>query len=217
MNDANARTISSDVAFTPTVKALQARKGSRRAYERMEQGGGWETDITPALEQFIAGQRSLFLATANTDGQPYVQHRGGPPGFLRVLDAHTLGLVDFSGNRQYISSGNLADNPKAQLFLIDYGQRRRIKIWGEARVVEATPALLDRLMPAGYSARPEQVLLFTVSAWDANCPQHIPLRFEAEDVENALAVRDARIADLEAEVARLTSLARTAGQRDSPN
>lgn len=203
MNNSNAPRISSDVAFTPTVKALQAHKGSRRAYQRMEQGGGWQTQITPALEQFIAGQRSLFLATANNAVQPYVQHRGGPPGFLRVLDPHTLGLVDFSVNRQYISSGNLADNPKAQLFLIDYGQRRRIKIWGEAHVVDATPALLAQLMPAGYDARPEQVLLFTVNAWDANCPQHIPLRFEAEDVEAALAARDARIAELEAELARI--------------
>ena len=203
MNNANIPRISSDVAFTPTVKSLQARKGSRRAYARMEQGGSWESRITPALAAFIATQRSLFLATANAEGQPYVQHRGGPPGFVRVLDEHTLGFVDFSGNRQYISSGNLADNPKAQLFLIDYGQRRRIKIWGEARVVDATPALLAQLMPAGYDARPEQVLLFTVSAWDANCPQHIPLRFEAEDVEAALAKRDARIAELEAELARL--------------
>ncbi len=197
--------IASDIAFTPTVKSLQERKRARRAYARMEQGGSWQTRVTPALAEFIARQRSLFLATANAEGQPYVQHRGGPPGFLRVLDDHTLAFVDFSGNRQYISSGNLADNPKAQLFLIDYGQRQRIKIWGEARVVEASPALLDRLMPTDYAARPEQVLLFTVSAWDANCPQHIPLRFEAEDVERALATRDARIAELEAELARLKS------------
>ena len=208
---------SSDIAFTPTVKSLQTRKGSRRAYRNMEARGGWETTITDELRDFIGEQRSLFLATVNAEGQPYIQHRGGPPGFLRVLDARTLGFVDFAGNRQYISSGNLIDNPKAHLFLIDYRQRRRVKIWGEARMVEAAPALLAQLMPADYKARPEQVLVFTVHAWDANCPQHIPLRFEAEDVENALAARDARIAELEAEVARLTSLARTDGQRDSSN
>ena len=194
--------ISSDIAFTPTVKELQARKGSRRAYASMEARGGWETGITPELQAFIGEQRSLFLATVNAEGQPYIQHRGGPPGFLRVLDAQTLGFVDFSGNRQFISSGNLLENPKAHLFLIDYRQRRRVKIWGEARMVEATPELLARLMPEGYPARPEQVLLFTVHAWDANCPQHIPQRFEAADVAAALAKRDARIAELEAELAR---------------
>lgn len=195
--------ISSDIAFTPTVKELQARKGSRRAYANMEARGGWETGITPELQAFIGEQRSVFLATVNAEGQPYIQHRGGPPGFLRVLDAQTLGFVDFSGNRQYISSGNLLENPKAHLFLIDYRQRRRVKIWGEARMVEATPELLARLMPEGYNARPEQVLLFTVHAWDANCPQHIPARFEAEDVLAALQEKDRRIASLEAELERL--------------
>jgi len=195
--------ISSDIAFTPTVKGLQARKGSRRAYANMEAKGGWETDITPELQAFIGEQRSLFLATVNAEGQPYIQHRGGPSGFLRVLDVHTLGFVDFAGNRQYISSGNLLENPKAHLFLIDYRQRRRVKIWGEARMVEATPEILARLMPEGYKARPEQVLLFTVHAWDANCPQHIPPRFEAEDVLAALQEKDRRIESLEAELERL--------------
>ena len=195
--------ISSDIAFTPTVKQLQALKGSRRAYANMEARGGWEMGITPELQAFIGEQRSLFLATVNAEGQPYIQHRGGPPGFLRVLDAQTLGFVDFAGNRQYISSGNLLENPKAHLFLIDYRQRRRVKIWGEARMVEATPELLARLMPEGYPARPEQVLLFTVHAWDANCPQHIPARFEAEDVLAALQEKDRRIAALEAELERL--------------
>ena len=194
---------SSDIAFTPTVKSLQTRKGSRRAYRNMEARGGWETTITDELRDFIGEQRSLFLATVNAEGQPYIQHRGGPPGFLRVLDAHTLGFVDFAGNRQYISSGNLIDNPKAHLFLIDYRQRRRVKIWGEARMVEATPALLAQLMPADYKARPEQVLVFTVHAWDANCPQHIPPRFEADHVLAALQEKDRRIAFLEAQLERL--------------
>ncbi len=198
---------SSDVAFTPTVKALQARKGSRDAYARMEERGSWESRITPDLAAFIAAQTSVFLATASADGQPYIQHRGGPPGFLRVLDERTIGFVDFSGNRQFISQGNLADNPKAHLFLIDYVHRRRIKIWGTARIVEGDEALMARLMPEGYKARPEQVLLFTVLAWDSNCPQHIPQRFEAADVAAALAQRDERIAALEAEVAELRAAA----------
>jgi predicted pyridoxine 5'-phosphate oxidase superfamily flavin-nucleotide-binding protein len=198
-----SRSYASDVAFTPAVKAVQARKGSRHGYAKMEQSGGWETAITPEIAAFIAQQRSVFLATASREGQPYIQHRGGPPGFLRVLDERTIGFADFKGNRQYITQGNLAENPKAHLFLIDYGQRRRVKIWGAARVVEGDPDLMARLMPAGYEARPEQAILFTVSAWDTNCPQHIPQRFEAADVAAALDERDRRIAALEAEIARL--------------
>ena len=194
----------SDVAFTPAIKAIQARKGSREAYARMEQRGGWRTDIDDGLAAFIAGQTSWFLATANAQGQPYIQHRGGPPGFLHVLDPHTLAFADFKGNRQYISQGNLAENPKVQLFLIDYANAERVKIWGEARVVEDDPALLARLMPAGYAAKPEQVIVIHVTAWDANCHQHIPQRFEAADVAKVLAAKDAKIAALEAELARLT-------------
>jgi predicted pyridoxine 5'-phosphate oxidase superfamily flavin-nucleotide-binding protein len=198
-----ARIVSSDVAFTPTVKSIQTRKGSRRGYAKMEEGGGWETRITPDLAAFIVAQRSVFLATANREGQPYIQHRGGPPGFLRVLDDRTIAFADFKGNRQYISQGNLADNPKAHLFLIDYQHRQRVKIWGEARVVEDDPALLASLMPEEYEARLEQAILFTVAAWNGNCPQHIPQRFEAADVGAALAERDRRIAALESEIALL--------------
>ena len=205
MNDA---TYSSDVAFTPTVKAVQTRKGSRRSYGCMEERGSWETRITPELSDFIEGQTSIFLATVNAAGQPYIQHRGGPARFLRVLDEKTLGFADFSGNRQYVTQGNLADNPKAHLFLIDFAQRRRVKIWGEARVVENDTELTARLMPDGYKARPEQVILFTVSAWNANCPQHIPQRFEAADVAAALAERDTRIEMLEAELRRLREITR---------
>ena len=203
---AAAPAYSSDVAFTPTVKALQTRKGSRGAYARVEERG-WQTRITPELAEFIAAQTSVFLATANAYGQPYIQHRGGPAGFLRVLDDRTIGFVDFAGNRQYITQGNLSDNRKAYLFLIDYAHQRRVKIWGEARVVEGDAALVAGLMPNSYKARPEQVILFTVSAWDTNCPQHIPQRFEAADVVAALAERDRRIETLEAEVARLRQLA----------
>jgi predicted pyridoxine 5'-phosphate oxidase superfamily flavin-nucleotide-binding protein len=197
---------SSDVAFTPSVKTVQTRKGSRLSYQRMEERGSWQTRITSDLAAFIGAQTSIFLATASAEGQPYIQHRGGPPGFLRVLDDRTIGFVDFSGNRQYITQGNLADNPKAHLFLIDYTHRRRIKLWGEARIVEGDFELTAKLMPDGYKARPEQVILFTVSAWDANCSQHIPQRFEAIDVAIALAERDKRIETLEAEIKRLTSV-----------
>ena len=196
-------TYSSDVAFTPSVKAIQARKGSRRGYANVEQRGSWETRITPELAHVIEGQISVFLGTASKDGQPYIQHRGGPPGFLKVLDQNTIGFADFTGNRQYISQGNLSDNPKAILFLIDYGLRQRVKIWGTARVVEGDHELIAKLMPEGYKARPEQAILFTVTAWDANCPQHIPLRFEAAQVAALLAERDQRITALEAELERL--------------
>jgi predicted pyridoxine 5'-phosphate oxidase superfamily flavin-nucleotide-binding protein len=198
-----AQPFSSDVAFTSTVKALQARKGSRTAYERMEEKGSWRTQITPDLKTLIEEQVSVFLATVNAEGQPYIQHRGGPAGFLRVLDDCTIAFVDFAGNRQYITQGNLSDNAKAHLFLIDYAHRKRVKIWGEARVVEGDDKLVEALMTEGYRARPEQVILFRVLAWDANCPQHIPQRFEAADVEAALTQRDKRIAELETEVARL--------------
>jgi uncharacterized protein len=194
---------SSNIAFTPSVKGVQSRKGSRHAYRRMEERGSWQTRITPDLASFIEAQTSVFLATANGEGQPYIQHRGGPASFLRVLDEKTIGFVDFTGNRQYITLGNLADNPKAQLFLIDYTHRQRVKIWGEARVVEGDTELMAKMMPKGYKARPDQVILFTVSAWDANCPQHIPQRFEAAHVAAELAERDKRISALEAELARL--------------
>ena len=198
---------SSDVAFTPSVKAVQERKGSRRAYEHVESSGGWATRITPELAEFIAAQTSVFLATANSLGQPYIQHRGGPPGFLRVLDETTLGFVDFVGNRQFITLGNLAENDQAHLFLIDYASRRRIKLWGRARVVEGDEALMAALMPRDHRARPSQAILFTVAAWDANCPQHIPQKIDAADAAAALAARDARIAALEAELAVLRGAA----------
>ena len=196
-------TCSSDVAFSPSVKAVQTRKGSRRSFQRMEEKGGWRTAITADLAQFIAAQTSVFLATASAEGQPYIQHRGGPPGFLHVVDEKTIAFADFAGNRQYITLGNLTENPKAHLFLIDYAHRRRIKLWGTARVVEGDDALLAKLMPESYKARPEQVILFAVAAWDVNCPQHIPQRFDAADVAAALAERDQRIAALEAEIKAL--------------
>jgi len=200
-------TISSDVAFTPKVKEIQTRKGSRAAYARVEENGGWRTEVDDNLAAFLAGTNSMFLATASADGQPYIQHRGGPQGFIRILDRHTLAFADYSGNRQYITQGNLAENPKANIFIMDFAHRRRVKLWGTARVVEDDPALLTSLMPQGYKARPEQVILFTIAAWDTNCPQHIPQKFDAGDVAAALASRDARIAELETELATLKGTA----------
>jgi predicted pyridoxine 5'-phosphate oxidase superfamily flavin-nucleotide-binding protein len=156
------------------VKEIQRRKGSRELYARRERGAGFPVAIDDELAEFIARQGSFFIATASADGQPYVQHRGGPPGFLHVLDEHTLAFADFRGNRQYISLGNLSENPKVQLLLLDYAERTRVKIWGEARVVDADPALLARLEPANYAGRPEQAIVIRVSAWDYNCRQHLP-------------------------------------------
>jgi uncharacterized protein len=194
---------SSDVAFTPAVKQIQARKGSRVAYARVEQHGGWRTEVDEDLAAFLADANSLYFATATADGQPYIQHRGGPKGFVKILDKNTLAFADYSGNRQYITQGNLSENPKANIFVMDYAHRRRVKIWGEARVADDDPALLKSLMPAGYKARPEQAVVFRISAWDTNCPQHIPQKFAAADVAAALATRDARIAELAAELAAL--------------
>jgi uncharacterized protein len=201
----DAQRYASDVAFSPSVKAIQTRKGSRASYHKQEQRG-WRTEITPDLAEFIAAQTSFLLSTASADGQPYIQHRGGPPGFLHVIDKKTLAFADFAGNRQYISQGNLAENPKAYIFIIDYLNRRRIKLWGTARVVEDDAALVAKLMPESYQARGEQVIVFTVSVWDSNCPQHIPQKIDVADVVQVIAERDRRINELEEEVTRLKSL-----------
>ncbi len=189
----------SDIAFTPAVKAIQQRKGSRQGYARMEEKGGWRDQVTDDLAAFIGERDSFYLATVSADGQPYIQHRGGPKGFLKVIGERTLAFADFTGNRQYISTGNLTENDKAYIFLMDYPNRRRIKIWGRARVVEDDQALLDRLADDGYKARPDQAILFEITAWDVNCPQHITPRYtEAEAAETTNALK-ARIAELEAE------------------
>nr|WP_294546101.1 pyridoxamine 5'-phosphate oxidase family protein [uncultured Rhodopila sp.] len=193
---------SSDIAFTPTIKAIQAARGSREAYAKLEARGGFRTSISEDLAAFLEGVDTAYIATANAAGQPYAQHRGGPKGFIRVLGPKLIGWADYAGNRQYVSAGNLAENDKAFLFLMDYAQRRRIKLWGRARM-SGDPALIAELMPAGYRAQAEQALLFEVDAWDINCPQHIPQKIDAADVAAALAHRDSRIAELEAELAAL--------------
>ena len=193
----------SDVAFTLSVKAVQERRGSRQGYANMEAKGGWATTVSPDLASFIADVRSFYLATASKDGQPYIQHRGGPKGFLHVLDERTLAFADFSGNRQYITTGNLAENPRAFIFLMDYANRRRVKLWGKARVVDDNLELLKRLTIESYRGRPEQVIVFTLEAWDVNCPQHIPQMFFAEDIVEAVDNLKRRIAQLEQENAEL--------------
>ncbi len=196
-------TPSSDIAFTPRVKAIQAERGSRPNYARMEERGGFRTELTEDLAQFLAGIDTAFLATANAAGQPYTQHRGGPKGFIKILGPRTLGFADYKGNRQYITTGNLAENDHAFLFLMDYAHRRRVKLWGRARVVADDDALVAQLMPEDYEARPEQVILFEVEAWDINCPQHIPQKIDGADVARVLAELQERIAALEAENAGL--------------
>ena len=193
---------SSDVAFTPTVKAIQEERGSREAYARMEAGGGFRTEIDERLIAMLAATNTAYLGTVNADGQPYIQHRGGPRGFIRVIGKRTLGFVDYIGNRQYVSTGNLKDNDKAFLFLMDYARKARIKIWGRARF-DYDPDLIARLMPDDYKARPEAAILFEISAWDVNCPQHIPVKFDADQVAAALAERDEEIERLKAELADL--------------
>ncbi|MGE5260189.1 MAG: pyridoxamine 5'-phosphate oxidase family protein [Actinomycetota bacterium] len=194
---------SSDIAFSRSVKAAQERRGSRAGYAKMEEKGGFAVEIDEELAAFVAEQRSFYLATASAGGQPYIQHRGGPKGVLRVLDERTLGFADFAGNRQYISTGNLAENPNAMIFLMDYARRKRVKIWGTARVVEDDPELIAKLFPGAYRARSEAAILFTVEAWDVNCPQHIPQMFFAEDVTEAIGRFEQRMAALEAENASL--------------
>lgn len=191
---------STDVAFTPAVKAAQRRKGSRAAIERLE-ARGWRTTIDDDLAAFLREIDTAYLATASAEGQPYAQHRGGPKGFIQRLGPRTLGFVDFVGNRQYITTGNLAENARAFLFLMDYANRRRIKLWGKARIVDDDPQLLARLMPAGYRARPEQAILFEIETWSTNCSNHIPRKLDADAVAEVIEGLQRRISFLEAALA----------------
>jgi predicted pyridoxine 5'-phosphate oxidase superfamily flavin-nucleotide-binding protein len=193
----------SDIAFTPAVKAIQTKNGSRSAYSKVEEGKGWQTTVTPDLESFLADLDMFYLGTASADGQPYIQYRGGPPGFLKVVDEKKLGFADFGGNRQYITLGNLSENPKAYIFLMDYAHSRRIKLWGTLRVVEDDPELLDQLRDSTYPGKVERALLFTMEAWDVNCPQHIHKRFSQRQIAPIVEGMQSRIAELEAELRRV--------------
>ena len=195
----------SDIAFTAAVKAEQSRRGSREAYEGKLAKRDWNDRVTPDLAAWLATRVSFYMATVSSEGHPYIQHRGGPRGFLKVLGERTLAFVDFSGNRQYISLGNLAGNDRVHLFLMDYAERQRIKLWGRARVVEDDPALLDRLVEPGYRGRPERAITIAVEAWDSNCPQHIPALYDEATVRLATEGLTRRIAELEAENAELKS------------
>ena len=188
--------------FTPAAQRAQAERGSAKAYAaRLEQG--FPDTVTPELAKFIAEQDTAFLATATADGAPYVQHRGGPKGFIKVIDEHTLGFADYRGNRQYITLANLSENDRAYLFLLDPARRQRIKLWGRARVVESDPALVAKLFDEGYKARPERALLFTIEAWDVNCSQHIVTRFTEAELEEAFAAVRGKIEELQTENAAL--------------
>jgi predicted pyridoxine 5'-phosphate oxidase superfamily flavin-nucleotide-binding protein len=195
---------SSDIAFTPAVKAIQSEKGSRSSYARMESGGSWETTVTPQLEAFLSDLDMFYLGTANAEGQPYIQYRGGSPGFLKVVNETTLGFADFGGNRQYISLGNISENPRAFIFLMDYGRSRRIKLWGTLRVVEGDLVLLDQLRDPSYPGKAERAMLFEIEAWDLNCSQHIHKRFSQSQVAPVIEKLQARITALESELRQAT-------------
>lgn len=211
----------SEIAFTATVKTAQQKRGSRAPYARMEQRGDqgpWGEVVTPELAEFIDERDSLYLGTASANGQPYIQYRGGPKGFLKVLDEHTLALADFAGNAQYISLGNLSENNKAFIFLMDYANRRRVKIWGTAEFVEDDPELLRTVIDADYKAQPERVLRFHVKAWSPNCPQHIKQRFTVDEMAPKVQKLEECIAALEKTNAalrkQLGEAAREVAERD---
>jgi uncharacterized protein len=199
-------TNNSDVVFPPAARRAQAERGSARAYDKRI-AAGFPDRVTPEFAAFIAALDTAFLGTVSGTGAPYIQHRGGPKGFIKVLDEKTLGFADFAGNRQYITISNLAENDRAYLFLLDFARQRRIKLWGRARVIEDYPALLARLSDAGYRARPERAVLFTIEAWDVNCSQHITARFTEDEIAQATAPLLERIARLETENARLRAAA----------
>jgi uncharacterized protein len=201
----------SDIAFTPAVKQQQVAKGSRAGYARVEWGQGWETKVTPELAGFLAGLDMFYFGTANAAGQPYIQYRGGSPGFLKVLDDQTLGFADFAGNRQYITLGNLSENPQAFIFLMDYAHRRRVKLWGRAKVIENDAELLDKLADPEYPGNVERAIIFTIEAWDMNCHQHIHKRYSQRQVQPVIDQLQHRIDDLEKQLAEARMVTRSPG------
>ena len=188
-----------DLAYSKSVKAMQQHLGARDRNAELECEPR-NTEVTDGLSAYLAERTSILIATAAKSGWPYVQHRGGPKGFVHTLDRHTLAIADYPGNKQYITLGNLAENPKATILAIDHAQRQRVKIWGEAALVEDDRELLDALMPEGSAVYLTRAIRFRVLAWDINCPSHIPQLFTLEEVEAASAAMLARIAELEAEV-----------------
>jgi predicted pyridoxine 5'-phosphate oxidase superfamily flavin-nucleotide-binding protein len=199
------RQFPSDVAFTPAVKRIQNAKGSRASYARVEQGCSWQTRVTPDLAGFLSGLDMFYLGTANAEGQPYIQYRGGSPGFPKILDEKTVAFADFGGNRQYITLGNLSENSKAFIFLMDYANSQRVKFWGNARVVEDDAELLERLRDSNYPGKVERAIVFSIEAWDMNCPQHIHKRYAQRQIAPLIDELRVRIADLEAQLAEALS------------
>ncbi len=173
-----------DIAFTDTVKEIQKRKESRSSYANMEQRGSWQDTVNYQLRDFLAERDSFYISTVNSEGQPYIQHRGGPKGFLKVIDSRTLGFADFSGNRQFISYGNLQDNNKVCLFFMDYPNRARIKLWGTAEVIEGDVDLIEKLSISEYKGQVERAFIIHIEAWDRNCPQHIVPRYTKQEISD---------------------------------
>jgi predicted pyridoxine 5'-phosphate oxidase superfamily flavin-nucleotide-binding protein len=188
-----------DLLFSASVKAEQARLGSRQSFEDRE----WATAITEDLARFLDAIDTFFFATASADGQPYIQHRGGPPGFLKPIGPKTLAFADFAGNRQYITLGHLKENERAHIFILHFATQQRLKMWGRARVIENDAALMERLVDPTYKARPQRAVVFELEAWDVNCRQHIVPRYSEGEIAPAVNNLAARIKELEEELARL--------------
>ncbi|AOY79850.1 MULTISPECIES: pyridoxamine 5'-phosphate oxidase family protein [Moorena] len=193
-----------NIAFTPGVKNAQTRYGSREIYDQFAKRGISTDTLTAKETEFIAARDSFYMGTVNSNGWPYIQFRGGPKGFLKVLDDKTLGFVDFQGNLQYISVGNLSESDRVFLFLMDYAHRRRLKIWGRAQVIDNDPQLLNQLADPNYQAELGRVFIIKVEAFDWNCPQHIPIRYSEEEFAQMKASLEARIQELEKQLAQLS-------------
>jgi predicted pyridoxine 5'-phosphate oxidase superfamily flavin-nucleotide-binding protein len=204
------------LVFTPVVKSLQEKYGSRRQYARMEAGGGSADRLGPQESAFIAERDSFYMATVGATGWPYVQHRGGPVGFLKVVDDHTIAFADFGGNKQYVSTGNLITDNRVALIMVDYPGQTRLKILGRAEILEGDAAKewIERLRKPGYKAKIERVYVIRVEAFDWNCPQHITPRFTAEQIQEALAPFERRLQELERENEMLREAAQPG--RESP-
>ncbi len=194
-----------DLAFTPSVQAAQEANGSRRAYARHHEESAGPDHLSDNETAFITERDSFYMATVSETGWPYLQHRGGPKGFVKVLDDRTLGFADYRGNRQYVSLGNLANDGRAALFFMDYPRQARLKLLARVRAVDLAnePKFAAALVDADYKAKVERALLIRVEAFDWNCPQHITPRFTAEEVRPVITRQEARIAELEAEILAL--------------
>ncbi|VXD24471.1 pyridoxamine 5'-phosphate oxidase family protein [Planktothrix paucivesiculata] len=186
-----------EIAFTPEVEAAQELRGSRQTYQRYIANGDANDTITPKIQDLIDQLDGFYLGTVGSNGYPYIQFRGGKPGFLKVMNEKTLGFADFSGNVQYISVGNLSGNNKAFLFLMDYRHRQRIKIWGKAEYIEGDPVLIAQLKMPNDPSEIERAIIFHVEAISENCPQHIPIRYSEAEVEAMITPLQTRIVELE--------------------